>query len=326
MNRRDFVRSAPWAMGAGALGLSVVLSACQRPVQPIRVASNVWLGYEPMFLARELGFLSESVARLVEFPSNTACLTALVNHEVSLGALTLDEFLLAREGGVDLRAVLVFDESNGADVVLGGPNVQTLTDLRGKRIGVESSAVGALMLTKLLDLANLSAADVVKVEVTLERHVEAFRKGQVDAIVTFEPVASQLVSEGARRLLDSSRFPGLIVDVLVAHTSDLVREGDQIRQLLAAYFQALDYWLARPQDAARLMAPRLQLTPDQVVSSFGGISVPDLVGNRAWLTGGRPRLMAAAETVGAIMQRTHLLKAAPNLAKLCDASFLPESA
>ena len=54
--------------GCGALGLSVVLSACQRPVQPIRVASNVWFGYEPMFLARELGFLSESVARLVEFP------------------------------------------------------------------------------------------------------------------------------------------------------------------------------------------------------------------------------------------------------------------
>ena len=34
------------------------------------------------------------------------------------------------------------------------------------------------MLTKLLDLANPSAADVVKVEVTLERHVEAFRRAR----------------------------------------------------------------------------------------------------------------------------------------------------
>ena len=88
--------------------------------------------------------------------------------------------------------------------------------------------------------------------------------------MTFEPVASQLVSEGARRLLDSSRFPWFDRGCAGGPaTSDLVREGDQIRQLLAAYFQALDYWLARPQDAARLMAPRLQLTPDQVVSSLG---------------------------------------------------------
>lgn len=325
MNRREFLYSTPWVCGA-ALGLAAGLSACQRPVQPIRVASNVWLGYEPMFLARELGFLPDSAVRLVEFPSNTASLTALVNHEVALGALTLDEFLLAREGGLDLRAVLVFDESNGADVVLGGPNVRNLAELKGKRIGVESSAVGALMLTKLLDVANLTAADVVKVEITLERHGDAFRKGLVDALVTFEPVASQLVGEGARRLLDSSRFPGLIVDVLVAHTSELIQSGQQVRQLLAAYFQALDYWQARPQDAARLMAPRLQLSPDQVVASFAGINMPDLVGNRSWLTGGHPRLLSAAETVGGIMQRTRLLRAAPNLTNLCDARFLPESA
>ena len=65
-----------------------------------------------------------------------------MNHEVSLGALTLDEFLLAREGGVDLRAVLVLTNPMGPMWCWVAPTCKPLTDLRGKRIGVESSAVG----------------------------------------------------------------------------------------------------------------------------------------------------------------------------------------
>jgi len=43
----------------------------------------------------------------------------------------------------------------------------------------------------------------------------AFKKRQVDAIVTFEPVKSELLSSGANILFDSHQIPGRIVDVLV---------------------------------------------------------------------------------------------------------------
>ncbi|HET8870752.1 MAG TPA: ABC transporter substrate-binding protein [Aquabacterium sp.] len=302
------------------------LGACSRPAQPLRVASISWIGYELLFLARELGYLSPHGARLVEYPSNSASLTALVNREVSVGALTLDEFLLARDGGLDLRVVLVFDESSGADVVLAGPNIQSLADIRGKRIAVESSAVGALMMAKLLDLANLTPADIVKVDATLDRHLQLYQQGGVDAVITFEPVASQLTMAGAHVLLDSSLFPGLIVDVLAVHPGDMDEASSPLRALTAAYFRALAYWRDHPRDAARLMAPHLHLTPEQVMHSFAGIRTPDLAGNRAWLGGVRPRLLEAAETVGAVMQRNRLIKQAPRLDDLCESRFLPEVA
>lgn len=315
----------PWLMGAGfGVGLAS-LPACQQPMPPLKVSSHVWVGYELMFLARELGLIKEAEIRLVEMPTNTASMMALSNREVGMAALTLDEFLLAREGGVDVKAVLVFDESSGADAVLVKPHIQRLTDLRGKRIGVESTAVGALMLAKLLESANLELTEIQKVEVMLDRHVDAFQQGEVDAIITFEPMAQQVRAVGGVTLLDSSQFPGLIVDVLVAYGEVLMEYHQACRHLLSAYFGAASFMRDKPQEAASLMAPRLRLSVPEVIRAFEGIRIPDAVLNQRWLGGHTPQLMHAARTVGGILLQSKLLRSPPTLSALCDATFLPES-
>ncbi|HMA98241.1 MAG TPA: hypothetical protein VKO38_02165, partial [Wenzhouxiangella sp.] len=43
----------------GSVSLVLVLAACTSE-QPLRVASHVWVGYEPMFLARSMGWLDQT--------------------------------------------------------------------------------------------------------------------------------------------------------------------------------------------------------------------------------------------------------------------------
>ncbi len=46
------------------------LAACDRqPEPPLRIGTNVWIGSEPLYLARELGKLDPAVVQLVEYPS-----------------------------------------------------------------------------------------------------------------------------------------------------------------------------------------------------------------------------------------------------------------
>ena len=55
----------------GAVVLIVLLACvgCTPDPEPIlRVGTNVWPGYEPLYLARDLGYLDESI-RLVEYSS-----------------------------------------------------------------------------------------------------------------------------------------------------------------------------------------------------------------------------------------------------------------
>lgn len=308
-----------------ALAALPLVAGCQPRPSLVRVGGIVWIGYEPLFLARELGFLDPQAVRLVEMPSNTANLMALAANEVEAATLTLDECLLAREGGLDVRAILVFDDSAGADVVMARPEIRTPRELAGRRIGVEDTAAGALMLAKTLEIARLQPGEVTKVPLTADRQREAYQKGEVDALVSFEPYATQLEALGARRLLDSRAFPGLIVDVLVAHASALAAAPEAFRGLVAGYFSALAHLTRNPEDAAARMAPRLAIPPEAVLRALQGVRLFDAAANRAWLAGPNPRLHQAAVTVARIMGEAHLLKREVTLADLADARFLSEA-
>lgn len=325
MNRRDLLLGGA---GAGCRWLTPLsgLAACTAAAPALRVALNGWIGYSPFFLAQDLGHVPESAVRLLEFPSNTASMMALVNGEVAAAALTLDELLLAREGGLDVRAALVFDESAGADVLVAREGIDGLAGLRGKRIGVESTAVGALMLSRVLEAAQLHPTDVFKVPLTADQHVAAYTAQRVDAVITFEPMASRLRALGARPLLDSSRFPGLIVDVLAVTARLDTRQAEHLRQLLDGHFQALQHLRSNPASAARLLAQHQQIAPDAVLAAFSGIRLADAAENRGWLSGQNPGLSASARSVGQLMQHAKLLQRLPDTATLCDPRFLPETA
>ncbi|MEO1766502.1 ABC transporter substrate-binding protein [Thiobacter aerophilum] len=316
LNRRRFLTAS--------LALPL-LTACGPPQPLIRVAGIVWVGYEPLFLARELGLLDEESIRLVEMPSNTASLMALASGEVEAATLTLDECLLAREGGLDVRAILVFDDSAGADVIMARPTIRHPAELAGKRIGLEETAAGALMLSKTLEIAGLKPEDVIKVPLTADRQLAAWQENEVDALVSYEPHATQLEALGARRLLDSRAFPGLIVDVLVARRSALEATPATFRALLAGHFAALRHLRQQPWDAATRMAPRMGIAPDAVLAALRGVRLMDVAANRAWLAADPPRLVAAADRVVEIMRANGLIKGPVHTGDLADPRFLPRA-
>ena len=190
MQRRDVLRAGMASLVPSiGVGAALTLSACTARRPPLRAALNDWIGYAFLYLARDRVAARDRDLRLIEFPSNTASMTALFNGDVGVAALTLDEVLRAREGGLDAQVILVMDQSHGADVIMARPDVGGIAQLKGLRVGVEASAVGALMLSKLLAAARLNASDVIKIDATADRHVDAYRNGEVDVVVTFEPIA-----------------------------------------------------------------------------------------------------------------------------------------
>lgn len=324
IDRRGFLASGWSGLLASQVAWAAVgLSGCSPRPPLLRAALNDWIGYAFLYLARDRLAAQGGQLRLIEFPSNTAAMTALFNGDVGIAALTLDEVLRAREGGLDAQVVLVMDQSHGADVVMARPEFGGLERLKGLRVGVEASAVGALMLSKLLQAAGLNASDVVKVDTTADRHVEAYREGEVDVVVTFEPFASALRQAGAVAWVDSRQFPGLIVDVLVVRRDHVPELREGLRGLVAAHFESIDAWRKQPQRAEAAMAGHLQMTPAEVAEALKGLIVPDLAANRAWLSGGQPKLLHSAQALGTLMTSEGLLRHMPDLDDLCEPAFLP---
>lgn len=308
-----------------ALVFVPMLSGCGRAGdRPVSVAAHVWVGYEPMFLARNEGWLDAKKVRLVETASATDSLRALAEDKVDGAALTLDEMLAARARGIPLSAVMIFDVSAGSDVLVSRPGIRRLADIKGRRVGFEEGAVGSLMLANVLKAAGLGKEDIEPVPLAIDRHRDAWLRDRVDALITYEPVASQLLVLGANRLFDSRQIPNTVIDVL-AMRSDMLDHGraDSVRHLVSAHFRALDYLNRNPQDAAYRMAVRLGLPVADVLPAFKGVLLPDAAGNRRMLGGAAPQLLDAARRVSAVMVKERLLPRDDALAALMRDEFLP---
>jgi NitT/TauT family transport system substrate-binding protein len=298
------------------------LAACQAPRPPLRVGSIVFPGYEFLFLARELELLDPRELRPIEMSSSVDVLRALAVGQLEAAQLTLDETVSARAEGLALTLLAVLNVSAGADVVMARPAIRRPEDLRGRRIGVELGATGAVLLGAMLHAHGLRVDEVIKLPVSLNSSADVFEREYLDAVVTAEPWATQLAERGAHRLYDSRATPGLIVDVLAVRPAVLQQRPDTARALVAALFRAREHHQRAPAVTAPMMAPRLQVTPAEVAKVFEGLELPNVARNHALLKPGGV-VQQGAERLQAFMVEQRLLRRAAPLADLIDTRFLP---
>lgn len=299
------------------------LSGCLRR-EPLRLAGHPWPGYEPLFLARTLGYLPESL-QLHDSATVRESLDLMRQGHAHGVMATLDEVLQLRDQGMPLQIVLVFDVSSGADVLLAHPRVRSLAALRGRRVGIEPTVLGTLLLTMALERAGMTTQDITLHHLPHERHEAAWRQGEIDALITYEPVAGRLVARGARLLLSTRQLPDTIFDVLAVHPEQASAHTSTLRQGLDGYFKALRYLRQNPWDAAYRVAPRLQVSAEALIDSLRGLELPDLIGNRNYLAGPDSNLRRAALRLSPLMQRAGLLQRPVDTRDLLSSAYLPQS-
>lgn len=309
--RRQWLAGVARCSGAAMLGAA--LGGCHPQDPPVRVAAHPWPGYELFYLARHRGDVDARDVVLVETASATSSLRLLASGAVDAAALTLDEVLTVRDLGVPLTVVAVLDRSEGADVLLARPSVPSLAGLRGRSVGVEKTAVGAVMLQAALARAGLSPGDIRLHHLTIDEQEGAYRAGTVDALVTYEPVKTRVQQAGARVLYSSADLPGRIVDVLAVRSEVLAENPDPFEVLVEGHFRARQAWIAAPGLQAPLLAARLGLPAADVPRAFDGLALPDRSENRRLLAGDPSPLALAARELGAVMVQAGLLRRAPPL-------------
>ena len=291
-----------------ALSLALVIASCTREAEPpLRIGTNVWIGGEPLYLARELGHLDPKALQLVEYPSASEVLRAFRNRAIDGMVTSLDELFGLAVDGMQPRIILVIDVSHGADAVVGRPGMRTMKDLHGKRVAVESGALGAFMLSRALALNGMQASDVDVVHLETNEQPHAFRSGQVDGAVTFDPYRAQLLRDGATTLFDSTRIPGEIIDLVAVRASALDQRRAAVQTLLAGWFKAIDYLRREPADAARRMGIRQQTTGEQYLAALGGLHIPSREENLRMIGGASPELLPSGRRLMDLMLEARLL-------------------
>lgn len=300
-----------------------ILSACSvEEKAPLKLGTTVWPGYEPLYLAREKQFLDNQQIELVEFLSASEVMRAYRNGTIDIAALTLDEALSARQYKPESMVFLATDYSAGGDAVIARQGIGDTRALVGKRIGVENTALGAFMLARFLELSGLTEADVELHFLEMSEHESAFLNGQIDAVVTYEPVKTRIINQGGNELFNSTAIPREIVDTLVTTPEVLAQSESEIRGLVNAWDASLAYIRSNRESALKIMAPRLKISPRELDRALQGVELLNLEENRTLLTGVPSELSQTAQKVEQVMRYHQLLVGVGSSSPLVDTRFL----
>lgn len=310
-------RGRAWRCAAAVVLLA--LAACGEPVlPPLTVGMNPWVGYDPLVLARDRGLADPRRLRVVELPSGSETLRHLRNGLLDAATLTLDEVLRLADSGVEVRIVAMLDASNGGDAVVAAPRISSPAQLKGEFIAVEDSAVGSLLLHRMLKKAGLSRADVKVVNLEVTEHLGALQNARVGAAVTYEPLAGAMAQAGYRRIFDSSEIPGEILDVLVVRKDVLEQRPADVDALLGAWYAGLHVFQLDTPGAAESLAQGTDLSPSDYLAVLGGLLFYSREASERELSGSPPALAAQAHDVVSTLTEVGLLRQPPHWDELID--------
>lgn len=255
----------------------LLLTACAEPesTQSMRIGTNVWPGYEPLYLAREKGYLDSKKVQLLEYTSASQVMRAFRNDLLDAAAVTLDEAISLLESGEQLKIILVTDISDGGDALITHQDIKSLEDIRHKKIGVEHTALGAYFVSRFIEMNALDKSDITLVPIEVDKHERAFKDGEVDAVVTFDPVRSKLISAGGNVLFSSKQIPGEIVDVLVVKSNRAASFRSHIANLKQGWYMALDEIENNALESAEIIGKRMKLSAEEVLESYQGLKLPN---------------------------------------------------
>ncbi len=282
---------------------SLLLVACTPPEPPLRVGLLEWPPYAIAWLAVDDPALDEHGVEFVEFQSPAEARRAYLVGGIDIVALTFDYLVELSDRSDDHRALIVIDESLGGDAAISRQPVEELGDIRGLRVGIEASELGAFFASRLLDEAGLAPRDIVPVFVDFPDQLAAWDAGDVDVLLTWEPTRTELLERGGHEIFSSADIPGEIIDVFIARKDLLERRPQHVRAFAAAWFRALERFAADPAAAAEILAPRLRLEPEEFLRAIDGTGLFTLRDNHRVLGGGDAEFLA---TLGRVVESESL--------------------
>jgi taurine transport system substrate-binding protein len=237
-----------------------------------------------------------------KFDSGADVNTAFIAKELDFGALGSSPVArgLSAPLNIPYKVAFVLDVAgdNEALVARNGANINSIPELRGKRIATPFASTAHYSLLAALAQNGLSPSDVQLVDLQPQAILAAWDRGDIDAAYSWLPTLDQLRKSGkdlitSRQLAKDGKPTldlGAVSDEFAAAHPDVV---DTWRQQEA---RALSTIKDDPAAAAKAIAAEIGLSPDEVSGQLkqGDYLTPQEVASPQWLGAeGKPGNIAA---------------------------------
>lgn len=245
---------------------------------PLKIGYSDWPGWVAWEVAIEKGMFKEAGVDVeFEWFDYVASMDAFAAGKLDAVAMTNGDALVTGATGASNVAIIINDYSNGNDMVVGAPGIESIKDLKGKKVGVEIGFVSHLLLLNALEKNGMTESDVELVNVPTNETPQVLASGDVDAIVAWQPNSGQALKlvPGSKRIYSSADEPGLIYDVLAVSPSSLSENREAWSKVVDVWYKAVAFIKdpATADEALSIMSARVGLSPEEYKPFLSGTKI-----------------------------------------------------
>lgn len=308
--------------------LAVGFAITTHAAEPLKIGYSDWPGWVAWQVAIDKGWFKEAdVAVKFEWFDYSASMEAFTAGKLDAVLMTNGDALVTGAGGARSTMILVTDYSNGNDMILAKPGITSVTDLKGKKVSVETGLVEHLLLRNAMKKAGMKAGDIDIVNAKTNEMPQMLSSKDISAVGAWEPIAGQAKkgSPGAKAIYTSADEPGLIYDVLAVNPASVKAHRAEWQKVVTLWDKVVAY-IEDPKtqpDAVKIMAARSGISPAEYLPLLKGTKLLSLEeGKKVYAKGtGYQSLYGSTEIANTFNWYNKVYSLSQNVPSYIDPSF-----
>ena len=249
----------------------------------IKIGYSDWPGYTVMEIAKQKGWFKDAGLDVeMDWFDYSPSIDAFAAGKIDADMIVAGDDMVSGASGAKSKIVCLVDYSEGSDMIVGAPGVDSIKDLKGKKVGVELTLVEHELLLQALKVNGMSQSDVTLVGTSTDKTPQTLASGTVSAIGAWYPISGQALKQvpGSKKLFTSADAKGLIFDVIAVSPSSYAAHKEEWSKITSIYYKCVDY-LMDPKtrdDAVKIMAAKVGADPVEYAKNVPGthfLTVPE---------------------------------------------------
>ncbi|MBB6428245.1 ABC transporter substrate-binding protein [Algisphaera agarilytica] len=274
---KSLIRRAAAAALTGVLAVAPFTSA---QADPLKIGYSDWPGWVAWEIAIQKGWFDEAGVE-VEFAwfDYVASMDAYAAGQLDAVCMTNGDALVTGTAKPSV-AIIINDYSNGNDMLVATPDIKSVKDLEGKKIGAELGFVAHLLAITALEENGIAVDSVEWVNTPTDKTPAMLSSGNVSAIAAWQPNSGEALKAvpGSTPIFTSADAPGIIYDVLAVSPESLAENRAEWAKVVAVWYRVVDYLKDEDNwdDALAILAARVQISPAEYEPFFQGTYILSL--------------------------------------------------
>ena len=280
---RRRVIAASTALIAAPLWSTILRPARSAPpdLLPIRIGYQAvasWL----LLGARELGIYKEEGvdAEFLKFTAGPPQIAAAQGGSIDVAMVGTVPFLAGVSQGVDWIMVGLDNEYPKADgfVARAGSGVNTLADLKGKRIAFFRGSTAQFAVLKTLERLHIPVEEVTLLHLEPSQQLAAMLHSDIDVAEVWEPWMQKMVHQAGARIIETEAALGIYTGIggYCVKRDWLAVQRETVRRFINALATAYDKLKNDPSPALKAVAADMGISMEEAKAIYDEEPLPEI--------------------------------------------------